>query len=114
MKNEDLNDLLTSQLESAKIDYSRNIEIWKVLPNTDCQVGYDGRNSLLRLPMDNVESTNWKTENKLLRSRYSKTIQSFLQISFDIKNIEIEQLQVILQYFQVLENILIIQKLLMK
>ncbi len=89
MKNEDLNDLLTSQLESAKIDYSRNNEIWKVLPNTDCQVGYDGRNSLLRLPMDNVESTNWKTENKLLRSRYSKTIQSFLQISFDIKNIEI-------------------------
>lgn len=81
-----LQDLIKAQLSSVMTDHSGGTETWKQLPNTKCQVGYDGMKSLLRIPIDSGEATNWKTRNSLLRSRISISTNPYIYLSFDFDN----------------------------
>jgi len=81
-----LQDLIKAQLSSVMTDHSGGTETWKQLPNTKCQVGYDGMKSLLRIPIDIGEATNWKTRNSLLRSRISISTTPYIYLSFDFDN----------------------------
>jgi len=84
-----LQDVIKTQLRTVKMDHSGVAETWKSLPNTKCQVGYDGLNSLVRIPSDATEATNWKTRNSLIRTRVSVSKDTYLYLSFDYQNSDI-------------------------
>lgn len=88
MKEKSYNELLVSHLNAVKVDYSR-MPTWKKIPGTNCQVGFDGKNSMIRFPAEYSEATNWKIENKLIKSRIDNNNESsYLQLGFDLENIE--------------------------
>ena len=86
MTDQVLQEVIKSQLRSVRADHSGVSETWKSLPNTKCQVGYDGINCLVRVPTDAAKATNWKTRNSLLRTRISITANPYIHLSFDYQN----------------------------
>ena len=51
------------------------------LPNTQCQVGFDGERNMLRIPISPEDATNWNARNSLIMSRVSSTKSSFIHLA---------------------------------
>ena len=86
MTEEILRNLITSQLASIVVNHDGGGETWLPLPNTQCQVGFDGERNMLRIPIPPEDATNWNARNSLIMSRVSSTKSSFIHLAFDPKN----------------------------
>ena len=90
MNKEPIQKLLNALFSNAINQHKGVGTSWFSIPaESKSQVGYDGTNSLLRTPSDIVETTNWKTQNSLMKSRILGSNDSYLLISFDPTNMEI-------------------------
>jgi hypothetical protein len=85
-------DLLKSQFESASFNQKENNIVWKSLPDTKIQIGYDGEYNLVRIPENNnkVHQNEWKKLNYLIR-RKNILIKGkyYILLAFDNENLEI-------------------------
>ena len=86
MTGEILHNMITSQLASIVVNHDGDGESWLALPNTQCQVGFDGVRNMLRIPITLEEATNWNARNSLIMSRISSTNSSFIHLGFDPRN----------------------------
>jgi len=88
MTENELELLLKSQLNTIAAEYKAGPPVWKKLPNSSCVVGYNGSNSLLRIPIKNATSTGWKALNAMIRKRVSQGPPSYINLEFDISNVD--------------------------